>query len=209
MNIEANQIRNIDPSGRLLHAGYGWRQPVAWREKAITVFGWTTISVAAVTSPVFLVWVNGGPWTLHLLDVVILSAFILSASGFLIALVLEQLFPEWSDERVAVCFSSSDDIWVTNRRRLFQTFDDFDWVCIRDRAADISNIYLKPMVNVRGGPYRHGGEDGYLAYDVWMLFENGRRICVAEYLDEDDAHIVVAQLNKARREIVTSASLAA
>lgn len=204
------QFRNFDESGRLLHAGFFWMEPIPWRERlAIRVFLTTTIT-AVVTFPFILYcWANNDKFRYDRIDRFIFVMFGVALTLSLLQFAFSRTLYYWRNQKVGVTFSVRGEIWKTTRRGFFQKLDSIDWFCLNEGWQDISSIAFKPALNVSGGHYRHGGEDGYLAYDVWMLFENGRRFCAAEYLDEDEAHIVVAQLNIARQEMRKSAAQAA
>lgn len=211
MNVRQQQIRTSSVNGALAQAGFNWAQPIAWRERYIIRTLWTSASVALATSPLFLMWVNDiGKYKIDLLSFVILAAFVVNALAVVVWMALMPFnFFNWAAEVAAVSFNDGQEIWVTKRRRLFHSYLVQDWMCLRLDASEIASIERVPMQNRAGGHYRHGGEDGYPAFNVCIYFMNGERFFVATYLDEPDANVVVAQLGIALREVRILAARAA
>lgn len=201
------EFRKFDEAGRLIHAGFFWTQPIPWREKLVTrVFMTTTITAAVISPFIMYCWANNAQLRYDRIDRFIFTVFVLALTLSVLQYACSRWLFYWWNQKVGLSFSVWGEIWKTRRRGFFQKYDTLDWFCLNEGWQDISSISFKPMLNISGGHYRHGGEPGYLAYDVWVLFENGRRFLAAEYLDEDDAHVVVAQLNIARQEIRKSAA---
>lgn len=210
MDIGQQRIRNKDQDGVLLHAGFSWTQPILLREKIYVAALWTSSCAAMVTGPFFykyLTWT--GPYQGNFLNSVVLTTFVVSACVFVAATVLTFTCPMWASHQAAVAFSADDSIWVTERRRIFQSYARMEWWCLSRKASDVTSIEITTVRNNGGGHYRHGGKDGYLAHDVFIQFGSGERLYVAECLDEQDAHIVAAQLKIAHREMQSVMAYAA
>jgi hypothetical protein len=204
------QIREYGPDGMLEHAGYMWCQPICWRDDFVRTSAITAIVMAGIISPfAMFCWTHRERLRFATLDIWILSVFAVCLLYVLCIFVFSRPLSYWTNEQAGVSFTPEGHIWITKGRRFFQRYSTIKCFCFYLNASEISVLDFKPMMNRAGGHYRYGGEDGYLAYAVWILFEDGEHVYVAENLDEHDAHIVVAQLNKARREIRAAVPLAA
>jgi hypothetical protein len=211
MNITEQQIRTTSEDGAMDHAGFTWAQPIAWRERVIERTLYATTSAALITSPLFFMWVNDiSKYKIDGLSFVILATFVISALAVVVWLTLLPFnFLNWAVESAAVTFTNGHEIWVTTPRRLWQAYALQEWACLRLEVSEITSIECVSMKNNSGGQYKHGGDDGYLAFNVCVYFMNGRRFFAATYLDESHASIVQAQLNIALREIRIEAARAA
>jgi hypothetical protein len=210
MNVDANQIRGRTDAGLLEGAGFRWTQPIAKHEKYLN---WNLVAGQILlwpTFPIFLFWHSHGFPTLKgLINLVWLVMFILGLAMTFGPLIIYPIVDAWLVEDAGVAFSSHGIIWVTARRRLFGKRSTLNWHHLHRKVSDISSIEREMGINNGGGHYRHGGEHGYLAYDVLIQFTSGERRYVAFNLDDYDSRIVVTQLNIARREIASVPLLAA
>lgn len=210
MNIERQLIRDKAMDGVLRHAGFRWRQPLPWRETVILRAICTCASAALLTLPIFIMYVkHDGPLKVEGINFLVLATFYVSVFGMVVLSISAYVFRDMTDEQAAVSFSSSDEVWVTRHRRIFNKYATVEWWCLPRRASEVTSIERIPVRNNGGSHYRHGGEDGYLACDVCVYFSTGERLLVGECLTEDDASIVVAQLNLAYRENRLAAAVAA
>lgn len=210
MNVDANQIRGRTDDGVLDCAGFRWSQPIARRETFLNRVFVAGQIMFWPTFPIFLFWGRHGyhPLT-HIYDRVWLSIFVMGVGLMLTPFVVWILNFSWMTEVAAIMFASDGTIYISKRRKLIQKRSRLGWYYHHRKVWEISSIERVSCVNNGGGHYRHGGEDGYYAYDVLIHFTSGERRYVAYNLDDEDSHIVVTQLNIARREISAANALAA
>lgn len=81
---------------------------------------------------------------------------------------------------------------------------------LKKKISDISSIQSVSMKNNGGGHYKFSNSmfnssDKYFAYKIEIYFKSGETFRVSENLSENDARIVVAQLNAARAEMLAIA----
>lgn len=213
MNLERQRIRENDPTGAPHHFGFIWDEPIPGRERLIKVTIYTAGYTALAIFPFALYFYkHHDPLkAVATIDFTLLSIFwgCVIIVAVMLAMMPFKSFDRWLTQQAGVSFSSTDEIWLTRPRRLFQPYPALDWFCIVPPASEVTSIEMTAMKNRIGGHYRHGGDDGYLAYCVHIHFVSGKRIRVGEYFTENEAYIVVAQLNSALREARTAMKAAA
>lgn len=210
MNIADNRIRESGPAGDLSLAGYRWAQFIVWRQKlCIRFYG----CVMACFFPTLMMWEffnrgkDGFVWTWD--TYVFAYAAPVNWGLAAVCIVLYPFIAGWVTQTSAVAFSASGEIWVAQKRGLFQRSGAIQWGRLAHPLAFVASIELSPMRNRVGGHYMHGGQDGYPAYYVWMYFKSGERCIVGQYLEEDEAYIVCEQLKIAHKEARDAVALAA
>lgn len=206
MHIPSGQLRELDTKGELAFAGFAWQQPIVDRDTFLDdVLLWGGIA-CWITFPLFLFVLKTGPYPASISYFVFLLAWPANVGIGIVVGVLQYF--GWTTEDMKVVFSRDGTIWIPvgsflrpHRKR--------KWRALGIGTSEISSIELAAMRNRAGGHYRHGGEDGFLAFVVLMYFRSGERVRVAECLTEDEAHIVVAQLNLARKALRDASAMAA
>lgn len=210
MNVAACQIRRRDEQGALTYAGFKWAEPIVSREKWEMRIGIGATVAALLPMPVFLMWHKMGfPPIKHTLDYFWLVPFVCGWIVLPLLFIFFRRINSWSTQDAAVAFSAEGNIWVSAPRGFFQRRGFYNWYGLHLKIDDIDSIEREACANNGGGHYRHGGEDGYLAYAVVIHFSSGERRRVAEILDDDDSFIVVRQLNLALNEVRNTLALAA
>lgn len=106
-------------------------------------------------------------------------------------------------------FSTDGGISATNPDRT--TYSDgkihIDWFTLKRTVDDLVSISMQPMKNNAGQHYKHERDkndpaQGYFAYNVVVDFSTGERYYAGMYFSEDDARIVVVQLQQALQKVL-------
>jgi hypothetical protein len=206
---EFKQIRIDHPkTGQLMQAGFEWEGVIRGRDEFIGNVCACAMYSLLFTGPIF--W-----WSVRQTGPFIKNfwyyAFDLSLplNLLVIALCVVPLPFGWTQERLGILFTIDDTIIVTWKRCALLPSRRQGSGALRQPMSHINSISHSPIRTNAGWHFKYGGDDGYFAYDVDVTFVSGERICLAHCLDEQRAHIVVAQLQMAKREILLANARAA
>lgn len=78
------------------------------------------------------------------------------------------------------------------------------WMRMVRSIDELLNLSMQPMKNTAGGHYRHGGGQGGGGYAAWHIvldFSTGERLHAARLLPEDDARIILTQLQQGLEKV--------
>lgn len=203
MSIKQNQLRFLNAHGHLEYAGYQWGATIESRDDLLANIFAGSGYCLLVTGPMFLWFIKStGPYIVNFWY----WFFLLGAplNLLVMALCLVPVALGWLTQTTAVLFGTDDRIYYPIWPRIKRTGDIEQWAYLPPRVSQIASIERTVIRNNAGGHFKYGGDDGYFAYDVHIHLVSGERMCVGQYLPEDTANIVVAQLNIAKDLVLLS-----
>lgn len=201
MNVAWNEIREHNEKGKLVGAGFVWREKIAERYQIQEYLICWPLGWVFLTGPFFLYYMTHTiPARMDFISFVVLASCPFAV--FVMALQITPPVLNRLSQTAGVLFTEPGGIAIILRPRLLSSPKSQEWANLRQSVEDIASIEMRTAMNVGGRHYRFElAGHSYFAYSVWLYFLNGQAVVVGESLSEEEARIVTYQLNDALREI--------
>ena len=131
------------------------------------------------------------------------------AAGSLLIFIVKEQRSRTERHAAGMSFSTTGEIFSAGAQKSTDPGNEvhLNGFTLKRTIDDIQSISMQPMKNNAGQHYKHERDkndptQGYFAYSVVVDFTTGERYYAGQYFNEDDARIVVVQLQQALQKVL-------